>query len=475
MEKGSRDTGSPNLMTNKNHIEKLTRFSEEVRGQVIIEGDYEYESSRNVWNGMIDKRPLAIVKCSGNADVIKTVNFARRNNINVSVRGGGHNVAGNSLCDGGIVIDLSPMKHVLVDSDKNTVRVGGGATLGDVDHETQMFGLAAPLGIVSKTGVGGLTLHGGMGWLSRKFGLTIDNLTEASVVTAGGQLLKVNKNQHADLFWAIRGGGGSFGVVTSFDFQLHPVGTEIWIAMVMYPFNKATSIIRQWRDIMKNAPDEIMSLALLWSFPDEEFISIEDRRQPCLVILASYAGSPKEGEKALLPFRKLDTPTVDLSGLMPYLSAQQLFDPDYPDGMRYYWKSTYVNALNDELIQTIAEHASQRPSVLSSLDIWALGGTLGRTGKDTTAFAQREAPFLVALESNWTSPEDDEINLSWSGKVHDDLQRFSNGGTYLNFAGFGENTSEMVRKTFGENFDKLKAIKEKYDPDNFFSSSFNIR
>jgi FAD/FMN-containing dehydrogenase len=475
MEKGRRDNGNPELMTNRNPIESLNRFREEVRGQVILEGDREYESSRKIWNGMIDKRPLAIIKCSGNADVIKAVNFARTNNIKVSVKGGGHNVAGNSLCDGGIVIDLSPIKHVLVDSEGKTVKVGGGATLGDVDHETQIYGLATPLGVVSKTGIGGLTLHGGMGLLSRKFGLTADNLIGAEVVTAGGQLLKVNKNQHADLFWAIRGGGGSFGVVTSFEFQLHPVGTEIWIAMVMYPFNKATSLIRQWREIMINAPDEIMSLALLWSFPDEEFIPEADRQQPCLVIAASYAGTPEEGEKALMPFRTLDTPTADLSGLMPYLSAQKLFDPEYPDGMRYYWKSTYMNDLDDELIQTIADHASKRPSVLSSLDVWALGGALGRTDKNTTAFAQREAPFMVALESNWTNPSDDEINLAWSRNLYDDLQRFSNRGTYLNFAGFGENTSEMVRNTFGNNFEKLKAVKEKYDPDDFFSSSFNIK
>ena len=475
METGKSIDRSQELQTNKQLLENLVRFREGIRGRVIMEEDHEYEASRRIWNGMIDKRPLAVIKCSGNADVIKTVNFARSNETMVSVRGGGHNVAGNSVCDGGIVIDLSPINHVLVDPEARTVKVGGGATLGVIDHETQLFGLAVPMGVVSKTGIGGLALHGGMGLLSRKFGLTADNLIGADVVTAEGQLLHVNKTRHPDLFWALRGGGGSFGVVTSFEFQLQPVNREMWLAMVMYPFGKALPIIRKWKELMKNAPDEIMSLALLWSFPDEEYIPESDRQQPCVVIVASYAGSPKEGEKALAPFRTLDTPTADLSALMPYLSIQQIFDPEYPDGRRYYWKSAYVNSLDDELIQMITSRTLQRPSVLTSIDVWSLGGELQRVHKDATAFAQREASFMITLESNWINPADDEANLLWSRNMYNDLQRFSNGGTYLNFAGFGENTSQMVRKTFGDNFDKLQAVKEKYDPHNIFSSSFNVK
>lgn len=474
MEEKYRDMESRDMVSGNVHRENLEKFRKEVRGKVILKADPEYETARRIWNGMIDKRPLAIIKCTGNADVIKTVNFAQQHHLKIAVKGGGHNVAGNSISDGGLVIDLSEIKHVLVDLEKRTVMVGGGAILGDVDHETQMFGMAVPQGVVSKTGIGGLTLHGGMGLLSRKYGLTADNMTGAEVVTASGQLLEVNENRHADLFWALRGGGGSFGVVTSFEFKLHPVGPEIWLAMVMYPFDKAVPYIQRWRDLMTNAPDEIMSLSILWSFPDEEYIPAQDRGKPCLVIVASYSGSPSEGEKALEPFRTMGPATADLSGVVPYLSVQQLFDPEYPDGRRYYWKSTYLNELSDELIDTIVGNAAQRPSMLSSLDIWPLGGALRRIDRTITAFAQREAPFMFALESNWIDPADDELNVSWSRKVHDDLQQFSTGGTYLNFAGFGENTSQMVRKTFGDNFEKLKAVKEKYDPDDFFSSSFNI-
>jgi FAD/FMN-containing dehydrogenase len=455
--------------------EKLAEFKSAVRGQVILPDDQDYETSRRIWNGIIDKRPLAIIKCTGNADVIKTVNFARNNNLNVSVRGGGHNVAGNAICDGGIVIDLSLINNVVVDYDNKKVRVGGGATLGDVDHETQMFGMATPIGLVSKTGIAGLTLHGGMGLLSRKFGLTSDNLIAAEVVTANGQLLKTDEHRHADLFWALRGGGGSFGIVTSFEFRIHPVGPDILLALVMYPFDQAISCLRKWRDFMIDAPDEIMSIAILWSFPEEDFIPEAYRLKPNLTIAATHTGTPEIGEKALQPLMNLGTPVANLSGPTPFLSAQRLFDPEYPDGRRYYWKSTYVNALDEELIETLTSHALKRPSVLTSLDVWRLGGALSRVKKDATAFAQREAPFMVALESNWKNPADDDTNISWSRMVHDDLQKFSTGGTYLNFPGFGENGGEMVRKTFGSNFEKLRAVKEKYDPENFFSSTIKIR
>lgn len=454
---------------------ELNEFRNKVQGRIVTENDDEYETARKIWNGMIDKRPLAIVKCTSESDVKNAVSFVRDNNLKLSVRGGGHNVAGNSLCDGGVVIDLSLMNQVTVDPEKKVVRVSGGATLGDVDRETLKYNLAAPLGVVPRTGVAGLALHGGLGINTRKYGLTADNLIAAEIVTADGKLRKVDEEQEHELLWALKGGGGSFGVVTSFTFKLFRVETEVFLSMVMYPIDVAVGHMRKWRDLMANAPDEVMSLSLLWSFPDEEHIPEEYKHQPCLVIVASYAGTVKEGEMATQPFRELSNPVADLSGPMPYIDVQQIFDPEYPDGRHYYWKSTYVDALDDELIEALKHHATQRPSILSSLDIWSLGGAMGRIEKSESAFAQRDALFLIALESNWDDPADDEVNVTWSRQVMNDLQRFSNGATYLNFAGFGEDNSDMVRKTFGENFQKLRLIKERYDPEDLFSSSFNIR
>jgi FAD/FMN-containing dehydrogenase len=299
----------------------VANFRTEIRGQVITAEDGGYEEARKIWNGMVDKHPVMIVKCSGNTDVIRTVNFAKRNGLQLSVRGGGHNVAGNAICEGGVVVDLSLMKSVRVDPENRVARVGGGALLGDVDHETQQFALAAPLGVVSKTGVAGLTLNGGLGLLSRKYGLASDNLIGADVVTADGNLVVANEHQNTDLLWALRGGGGSFGVVTSFEFRLHPMGPDIFIAIVLYPVEMASRAIRFFRDFMSKAPDEVMGLALLWSSPDEEHIPHIYRGRPNIVLLGSYIGPVDEGEQALKPLRELAQPIADLSGQMPFVSA----------------------------------------------------------------------------------------------------------------------------------------------------------
>jgi FAD/FMN-containing dehydrogenase len=452
----------------------VANFRTEIRGQVITAEDGGYEEARKIWNGMVDKHPVMIVKCSGNTDVIRTVNFAKRNGLQLSVRGGGHNVAGNAICEGGVVVDLSLMKSVRVDPENRVARVGGGALLGDVDHETQQFALAAPLGVVSKTGVAGLTLNGGLGLLSRKYGLASDNLIGADVVTADGNLVVANEHQNTDLLWALRGGGGSFGVVTSFEFRLHPVGPDIFIAIVLYPVEMASRAIRFFRDFMSKAPDEVMGLALLWSSPDEEHIPHIYRGRPNIVLLGSYIGPVDEGEQALKPLRELAQPIADLSGQMPFVSAQQLFDADYPDGMRYYWKSTYLNILDDEVIQLLVDRASTRPSPISSLDVWVLGGAMARIDTTHSAFAQRSSPFMIGIESNWKNPAEDDANFEWARTLYQDLQKYSTGGVYLNFPGFAEEGLSMIKKTFGENYDRLVEVKQKYDPDNFFSSNWNI-
>jgi len=425
---------------------------------------------------MIDKRPQLIVECTGTADVIAAVNFAREQGLPISVRGGGHNVSGMAIVDRGVVVDLSGMSAVRVDPARRTARVGGGARLGQIDHETQAFGLAVPLGAVSRTGVAGLCLHGGLGLLTRRYGLTCDHLIGADVVTADGRVLNVDQQNHTDLLWALRGGGGNFGAVTSFEFRLHPVGPDVWIALVMYPVDQAPRILRFFRDFMRDAPDELMALAVFWNTPHGEPMPEHARNVPALVLVACYSGPFDRGERVIQPLRSAGTPLADLSGPMPYVEAQrQIFDPDYPDGRRYYWKSIYMPSLDDGVIETLAAHAARRPSSISSLDIWALGGALARMPSNESAFARRDAPFLLGIEANWDAPEQDEANVSWAREVYRDVaRRFPTEGTYLNFPGFGEEGDALLRASYGANYARLAEVKAKYDPTNLFRSNLNI-
>jgi FAD/FMN-containing dehydrogenase len=455
--------------------EEINIFRQSVRGIVISKGDRAYETARKVWNGMIDKHPALIVQCSGTADVIKAVHFARKQNLAVSVRGGGHNVSGSALVNDGLVIDLSRMNSVRVDPIRQTVRVEGGATLGDVDHETQSFGLAVPLGVVSRTGVGGLSLHGGLGFITRKYGLTSDNIISADVVTAGGKLVTADTADHPDLLWALRGGGGNFGVVTSIEFKAYPVGPDVWIALVFYPVEKAKKVLQFFRKFNEESPDELNGIALFWNAPTEEPIPEAYRGAPVIILAACYCGVHEKGEKAIKPLREIDTPIADLSGSIPFLEAQKLFDPDYPDGRRYYWKSAYVNDLTDEVIEALAGHATNRPSPITSLDVWGLGGAFSRVKPEESAFAHRNIPYLIGIEANWDDPADDDANIAWAREVFRDMQRFSPGGAYLNFPGFAEEGEDLMKKTYGINYERLQAVKARYDPDNFFRSNFNIK
>lgn len=445
-----------------------------VRGTVLVPGDAGYDDAAKVWNGMIERRPAAVVRCSGNADVTAALAFAREQQLPVSVRGGGHNVAGNALVDGGVVIDLSPMNGARVDLERRTVRAGGGATLADVDHETQAFGLVTPLGAVPRTGIGGLTLHGGLGFLTRRYGLSCDNLVAADVVTADGRLLNVDGRTHSDLLWALRGGGGNFGVVTSLEYGLHELGTEVFMLMTIYPAAESAAGLRRFDEVMRDAPEELMALAVLWSAGHEEPIPEEWWGAPVIVFMGAWSGDLGEGEEATRPFRELATPIADFSGPMPYLDAQQIFDPEYPDGRRYYWKSIYVDALDDDLIELLVDAAGRRPSPLSSVDIWALGGAMAREPAGGSAFATRDHPYLIGVESNWEDPADDEANVQWARDLVAALAERFPAGTYLNFGGFTEDGQAALAKTYGANFERLRELKAKYDPDNVFSSTFNI-
>jgi FAD/FMN-containing dehydrogenase len=446
-----------------------------LKGTAYTKETAEYDEYRKIWNGMIDKYPALIVRCEGTADVITAVKFAREHALPVAIRGGGHNVSGNAVCDDGLVIDLSLMRSVRVDPEQGVVRAEGGAKLGDIDHEAQAFGLAVPVGVVSRTGVGGLSLHGGMGFLTRNYGLTSDNLIGADVVTADGNVLVVNENSNPDLLWALRGGGGNFGVVTSFEFRAHPVGPQVWMGIVFYPAEKATEVMQFFRQFMINAPDEIMAIAVYWNAPLEEPFPEEHRGEPVIVLAACHSGPLEKGEGAIQPFREVDVPLADWSGPMPYLAAQKLFDPEYPDGRRYYWKSIYLNNLDDEVIRTLNDYAARRPSPLSSVDVWSLGGAFGRVKPDETAFSKRNSPFLLGIEANWNDPAADSDNITWARNLYHAAEKFSPGGAYLNFPGFAEEGEELLKKSYDGNFEKLQKIKAKYDPENFFKGNFNIR
>ena len=446
-----------------------------LRGRLIRPNDAAYEERRRVWNGVIDKHPAMIAECTGPADVIAAVSFARQRKLPISVRGGGHNVAGTAICDDGVVIDLSRMDGVRVDPIRKTARAEGGATLGRLDHEAQAFGLAAPAGVMSETGIGGLTLHGGLGFLTRRLGLTCDNFIAADVVTADGRLVVADEMQNSDLLWALRGGGGNFGVVTSFEFKLHPVGPEVWMGLVMYPAEDAPKLLSFFRDFMANAPDELMAIAIFWNTPHDESIPEEARNQPTLVFGACWSGPMDEGEAAVRPLREAGTPFVDLSGPMPFVDAQKLFDPEYPNGRRYYWKSIYLNDLSEGTVSSLAALSAARPSPISSLDIWALGGAMARVPADHGAFRGRVAPFLLGIEANWDDAAADEVNIGWARRAYREMeQRFPDAGAYLNFAGFAEEGDKLLKRSFDDNLAQLQAIKAKYDPENFFRSNLNI-
>jgi FAD/FMN-containing dehydrogenase len=453
----------------------LERFGSRLRGKLFRLGDADYEEARLIWNGLIDKRPALIARCAGVADVIDSVNFARENDLLVAVRGGGHNVAGNAVADGGLVIDLSPMKGIRVDPERRTARAEGGATLGDIDRETQVFGLATPLGVVSETGIAGLTLGGGIGWLRRKYGLSSDNLVSVDLVTADGRFLTASETENEDLFWGIRGGGGNFGVVTSFEYRLHPVGPEVMCCFVLYPGDRAREVLKFCDEYMAEAPDEVSPLAFLGHVPPVEIFPERWHGEPYVAILVVYVGDVEEGERVLRPLRELGGPIADLSARMPYTEAQAILDEDYPDGWHYYWKSVNLDGLADEVIERLAYHAWAAPSGHSTIDVWYQGGAMARVGTSESAFGDRSSPILLGIEANWEDSQDDEANLAWVRSCFSDMRRFSNGGMYLNFPGFLEEGEQLLRDVYGENYEQLVALKNKYDPTNLFRLNQNIK
>jgi FAD/FMN-containing dehydrogenase len=455
--------------------ESLAALQVGVRGDLLQPHNEGYKSARQVWNGMIDRRPALIVRCTGTADVIAAINFAHTHNLLLSVRGGGHNAAGYAVNEGGLVIDLSPMKGIRVDPQARRAWAAGGVTWGDLDHETQPFGLAVPGGVVSTTGIAGLTLGGGFGWLRRKYGLSCDNLLSADVVTVEGKLVKASETENADLFWALRGGGGNFGIVTSFEYRLYPVGPQVMAAIVFYPFEAAAQVMTGWRDFMATAPDEISSNLALWSIPPTPDWPEEMHWQPMTAVVAMYSGSVEEGQRAMQPLRQLATPLADASQPLPYTALQQMFDPFFPEGdLHYYWKSLNLNNLNDEAIEALIGYAGKRPSVMNLIDLWALGGAVSRVAATDTAFGDRSTPFSMVLNSCWADPADTQANIAWTRALWSAMQPFSPGSIYLNFPGLGEEGDALVEQAYGVNYERLVAIKQKYDPGNLLRMNQNI-
>ncbi|QLG27162.1 FAD-binding oxidoreductase [Halorarum halophilum] len=454
--------------------ERIERFEAEFHGGLIRPDDADYDDARTVWNGMIDKRPALIARCRGVGDVISAVDFARENDLLVAVRGGGHNVAGTAVCDDGLVIDLSEMRGVWINPDARTARVQAGATWADVDRETQAFGLATPGGAVSETGVAGLTLGGGIGHLRCEYGLTCDNLASVNLVTAGGEYMTASGDENSDLFWGLRGGGGNFGVVTGFEFDLHPVGPDVAICLVFYSGDRMVEVLGAYRDYVADAPPEVSLLTLSGVMPDEDLFPTDAVLESKIAIAGCYAGPVADGERALAPLRGIAEPIADFSEPMPYVEFQQLFDEDYPDGMRYYWKSLYLDGLSESAIDRIVYWSDVAPSPLSTVDVWQLGGAIAQVGVEDSAFAGRHAPFLLGVEANWERPENDDANVEWVRDCLDDMRQFSDGSVYLNFPGFLEEGDDMMRSTFGPTYERLVALKDEYDPTNLFSLNQNI-
>lgn len=453
----------------------LAALREGFRGDVLELGDEAYEGARSLWNGMIDKRPALIARCAGVGDVIESVRFAREHDVVVTVRGGGHGVAGNALSDGGFVIDLSAMKGIRVDPERHIARAEAGCTLGDLDRETQTFGLAAPLGVVSQTGIAGLTLSGGIGWLRRKHGLAADNLLSVDLVSADGRFLTASETENEELFWAVRGGGGSFGVVTSFEYRLHPVGPEVMFAFVLYPGDRAREILRLADEYTSAAPDEVGPLAFLGRVPHADPFPAEAYGEPYVAVAAVYAGDPEDGADVLAPLRAFGEPIVDLSGVMPYREVQQILDEDYPDGWFYYWKSADLEDCGDEVIDRLVARADAAPSHHSTIDVWFHGGALNRVDPEATAFGARPG-YLIGVEANWEDRGDSDANIAWARETVADLEPFSSGGGYLNFPGLFEEGEEQLRASYGErNYERLVTLKNQVDPTNLFAAAGGIR
>jgi hypothetical protein len=452
----------------------VQELREQARGEVVVPSDESYETVRSVWNGMVDRRPALILRCAGVADVMLGVQFARSQGLDLAVRGGGHSLPGFSSTDGGIVLDLSTMKGIRVDPDEKRAIVQPGATWGDLDHETQAFGLATTGGLVSTTGIAGLTLGGGIGWLMRRHGLACDNLVSADVVTADGRLVRASDQENRDLLWALRGGGGNFGIVVSFGFRLHPVGPVVLAGPIFFPGDQATKVARRYREYTADLPDEMTTALNFTTAPPAPFLPEETHGTPVVAAVGCYAGSPDDGEKAAAGLRELGAPIADLLGPMPYTMLQGLLDPFYGPGARNYFKAGYLSELSDAVIEQIVAFHAARPSLTSEIHVQHLGGAVARVGADETAFGARDAVFVLNLVARWQdASEDDAAQIGWARDLYAAVEPHTSGGAYVNFISAGD---DRVTEAYPPpTLDRLAAVKRTWDPTNLFRLNQNIR
>jgi len=441
----------------------------QIRGTVLLPQDSGYDHARSVWNGMIDKHPGVIVQCSGAADVIASVNFAREQNLPLAIKAGGHNVSGKAVCNDGLVIDLSPMCNVHIDPFNRRGRAGAGAKWGAFDHEAQAFGLTTTGGVVSSTGVAGLTLGGGIGYLTRTFGLACDNLVSVDLVTAGGELVQASEEKNADLFWALRGGGGNFGVVTSLEFRLHEVGPMIAAATVFHPIESARGVLDFFRAFNNDAPDAVACYAMFVNAPEN--FPPEQQGKPVLALVAAYSGAVEEGLGVLAPLAEHGTPLLAAVDAMPYTVLQTAFDPGNPHGGRYYWKSQYLAGLSDELLDLVVGWAEDLHGACSIIGIEPMGGAHGRIDPAATAFVHREVPYSLGIWTGWPDAADDQANIDWTRAFFRAVESFG-AGAYVNY--LGEDEGDRLHEVYGKNYERLLAVKRKWDPNNLFRENHNI-
>ena len=457
------------------HNDLASALAERLTGEVIAPEHAEYDAARRVWNGMIDKRPAAIARCADADDVATAVRFAAERELPLAVRGGGHNVAGTAVVDDGLVIDLSAMRGVRIDASGRTVHVQGGATWADVDRVTTPVGLATPGGVVSETGVAGLALSGGVSHQRRRDGMTVDNLVSAEVVLADGRQLRASTDEHADLHWALRGGGGNFGIVTSFELRLHELGPEVFAVNVAYPLEDAARVLAGWRDVVADAPDELSTAGFVWSLPVVEELPEQLRGLPHVGVVGMWAGDPDAGERATRALRELATPLLDMSGPVEYADFQCSLDPFFPAGPRRYWKALYLDGFSDAAVDTTVEWSNRRPSNDTLVIIRHCGGAIARVGAGETAFGDRSSEWMLSIDSTWDDAAGDAANLEYTRAFWDAALPFSDGKTYFNFPGLLEEGDAAVRDSYGPNHARLARIKAAYDPENVFRLNQNIR
>lgn len=452
----------------------MEEFRASIRGPVFVPSDDGYDDERKIWNAMIDRKPALISRCTGVADVIDSVKFARKHNVAFSIRSGGHNIAGTSLAEGGLVIDLSHQKGIHLDLEKRTARVQSGVTLGDIDRETTPFGFVVPSGIVSETGLAGLTLGGGFGWLTRSYGWTSDNLLSADVVTADGELVKASENENADLFWGLRGGGGNFGIVTSFEFQMQQVGPIVAAGLILYPMDKASEIIDFHREFTAASPDELTTLLLLRLAPPAPFLPESVHGKPVVGMAVCYAGDAEKGMEVVKELKAFGEPLVDTIQPKPFLAHQSFLDSAQVKGRNYYWKSDYLPGVSNDAASVIMEHTSEFPSPESAVLVFQLGGAVSRIPDDHSAAAHRDVKFILNVAGSCIDPARTDAVVSWARGLWSDMRPHSTGGAYVNFLTEEEGSDRVVEAYSQPKLERLVAIKNKYDPTNVFRFNQNI-